>query len=197
MGAILTEIGLLLIENATGLIRSRAVGDKALHTSAAQGNRVQIATNSAGQHQIDLVQQSITPLYLDRESSKPFGGALVASDVDPGGVFALQNNTGSDLWLDQLNIIITNTPAGACELDVGITVDPMPPGGSGSIFNNIDVRNGGVAREFDSRVDGVRPGVLWPNNYWLCATKVVGATLGMTGRLLGRIVDHNLVKPVF
>ena len=186
------------VEDPSGLVTSRSIGDKALAASAAQGTRLAVVTDAGGRHQVDAVPDSFDPDYLSWESGKWRGITLAASDVDPGGVAMIQNTTGKPLWIDHLVLFTTATPAGVCTVDVGVSVNPIPVGGSNTIFDGIDIRNGGVVRDFDSRLAADhplagRPGGEWQAGEWLSVTMRTGATAGLTGRLMFQAVDHNAV----
>jgi len=200
MSVAYSEIGPLQVLNATGEIYTRSVGARALLASAAQGTRVQVITDGLGQHQIELVPQSITPAYLSFESGRQMGAALTASDVDPGGVYKIQNTSGKELYLKDLQILLTALSAGACTLDVGVSLDPLAVGGSNNIFDGIDVNAGPL--EFDSRMSGDHPaagrvGATWPNLYWLSITVITGASAGLAGRVLFMVTDNLSSKAIF
>lgn len=188
----------MLVSDATGLIETRSVGQHSLDAGAAHGARVAVVTSLTGKHQIDLVPNSITPAYVTWETGKWSGVTLAASDVDPGGVVKLQNLTGKALYLRNLMVHVTTPATGGCTVDVGLGADPVPVGGSASIFDGIDVNNAGVNIDFDSLFDGDhpgsgRPGGLWPAGEWLSITMKTGATAGLVGRCFFLALDHNAV----
>lgn len=174
------------VDDLTGMQLTQSVGDLALHPTCMDGTTMEVQSLSTGKKVARVVPLGINVASLAREAGRWVGGTLTASDVDPGGIFKIQNTTGLALHLSHFFVEVQTVPAGACTLDIGVTVDPIPAGGSNGLFDGIDIRSGGTPRAFDSRWPGDHPasgkiGGTWANNSWLSGTVASGASAGLVG----------------
>jgi|15BtaG_2_1085339.scaffolds.fasta_scaffold00049_42 hypothetical protein len=189
------------IDFQSGEALDQVVGDKALLPASCEGTRVQILATGA-KRQIDLVPSGINSEYLQLEAGKFLGASIADSNVDPAGMFARQNTSGKDLWIARLWVVGGTVPALAATADIGTSANPVPVGGSNNIFDGIDLRNGGVVRDWDSALAADhplagRPSRLWLQNEWLSMTMATGDVTGFVGKLIVQVVALNDLKTVF
>jgi len=170
------------LDSETGMQESRSIGDQALHSSAAEGSRIVVKT-VGGKHQLDMVPRSVTAEYTSPLQGWMIGGALVASDVTPGGMYNVRNLTGKNLWMDYNTINVTTNPAAACTVEVGISPDPLAA--ATTFWTALDVRNGGTPKYWDTRVaadGGNSLSAKFDNGSWYSISVIAGgASAGIVG----------------
>ena len=155
----ISYIGDLVIVEDGGEITSQAIGNKALKNSCADDDTIEV-NSTTGKLQIKEAGTSKSNGVQRADMGKTAGfwirGALAASD-SAGGVFAEENDFGTDLVVDRVLIAATTGTSGSCEISIGIAADATTKGadlidtldiGSTGIFDNItDVGSGGKSRQ--------------------------------------------------
>ena len=181
-----------VVDDLSGHVISPSIGPYSLHDSAFDGITLGL-DHTAGMRIARVIPLGITNAQLAREAGRYIGGNLVASDVDPGGVFSLRNLTGFELYVEFNWIDVTTNPVAACTLDVGVSVNPMPAGGAKNLWDGLDIRNAGVPKFWDTRWAGDHGGAgkiasKWANGSWLSGTVVAGgASAGLVGKWAAKV----------
>ena len=145
----ISYIGDLTIQEDGGEITSQAIGDKALKTTAADADTLEVSS-STGKLQIKEAGSSKANGVGRDDMSKYAGfwlkGALSATRT-AGGMLAVENTYGSDLIVTRVIISVTTQSSAASSSSVGIAanattasdtlLDDFDSGGQG-IYDNLD-----------------------------------------------------------
>ncbi len=120
--------------------------------------------------------------FVEEQALHVVKADLSASDAT-AGVLSLLNATGRDLFIKALTLRITTKSTGAGTLDAGVA---STEASNDTLLDGLDVN--AATGDFDNITDkgtnGKAQGKLWPNGYYLTASKASGAMAGLVGQAL-------------
>ncbi len=183
-------IGDLAIEDG-GEITSQAIGDKALKTTCADADTIEVSSTT-GKLQIKDAGSSKANGVGRADVSKYAGmwlqGSLTASDA-AGGVFSVENDMGTSLVILRVVLQVTTGASGACTIDVGTASDGTTS--ANTLITGVNVADAGV---FDNIADKGASGSsrlkLGPGAF-VTASMASGNTAGIVGQYAIYCLDMN------
>ena len=152
-------------------------------------------TNSSGGIEItsggilQVVDGGITPPRMSPKTGQPLVGDLNVTGTGGGGVLALANPFGVDVYVTRIVVVITGASSVASTSDVGIAADATT-----SADNLIDGLNTGAAGAYDNIDDQGSNGSStrkWGSSQYLTISQASGTVTGATGRYWIHCVDAS------
>ena len=177
----------LQIDNTTGEIVSRSVGNKALKSEAADQVGLEVSS-STGKLQIKEAGTSKANGVQRDEMSKYAGarikGALAAADTG-GGIMSVENTFGTDLVIERLILKVDTGTTGACTADFGLA-SGATTSADGLLDNANMASKGGVSSGFvldniDDQGTNGESVVIWQSGYFITGSMASGAAAGLVG----------------
>ena len=184
-------VGDLSVVESGGEITSQSIGDKALKTTCADADTIEVSS-STGKLQLKDAGSSKANGVGRADVSKYAGmwlqGSLTASD-SAGGVFSVENTYGTDLVILRVVLQVTTGASGACKLDIGTAADGTTS--AATLIDEVDVADAGI---FDNIADKGSAGtsrLKWGNGAFVNASMSAGATAGLVGQYAIYALDMN------
>ena len=185
-------IGDLSVVESGGEITSQSVGDKALKTTAADADTLEVSSTT-GKLQIKQRGSSLSNGVGREDVSKFAGtwikGSLTASDA-AGGVFSEENSYGSDLVVLRVVIFVsTGASDSSVRVDIGTAADATTS--ADTLIDNLNVSDIGLYDNLDDKGTNGNTVLKWGNNQFINASRVAGATSGLVGTYAIQVIDMN------
>jgi hypothetical protein len=187
----ISYIGDLTIQEDGGEITSQAIGDKALKTTCADADTLEVS--SSGKLQVKEAGSSKANGIGRNEMSKYAGfwvkGALSATD-SAGGVFSIQNSYGTDMIIDRILIqVTTGASDSACRIDIGTASDATTS--AATLIDELNVSDIGIYDNITDKGSAGTSRLKFGNSQYLNASKSAGATSGLVGTFAVHMIDIN------
>ena len=181
-----------LVIDANGEITSQAIGDKALKTTAADADTIEVSS-STGKLQIKERGSSLANGVGRADVSKYAGtwikGSLTASDA-AGGVLSEENSYGSDLVVLRVVIMVTTGASdSAVRVDIGTASDATTS--SDNLIDDLNVSDIGLYDNLDDKGSNGNTVLKWGSGQFINASRVAGATSGLVGTYAIQVIDMN------
>jgi hypothetical protein len=188
----ISYIGDLTIVETGGEITSQSIGDKALLTTCADADTIEV-NSSTGKLQLKDAGSSLSNGVGRDDVSKFAGrwlkGSLTASDA-AGGVFSLENDYGTQLAILRVVIQLGTVAADVCTIDVGVAADATTS--ADTLIDGLDVRTAlGVFDNIDDQGTNGQSCLKWPSREFINASMKTGATAGIVGTYAIYVLDLN------
>lgn len=188
----ISYIGDLVIQESGGEITSQSIGDKALKTTVADADTLEV-NSSTGKLQVKERGSSLANGVGRDDVSKFAGtwlhGTLTASDSG-GGVIGLTNSYGTTLVVTRIILMVTTPSSGACAIDIGTTSTSITTS-SNNLIDGLSIAAAGVFDNISAAgTDGVSV-QKWPSGSFLTASRVSGASSGLVGTYAIHVIDMN------
>jgi hypothetical protein len=188
----ISYIGDLTIVETGGEITSQSIGDKALLTTCADADTIEV-NSSTGKLQLKEAGSSLANGVGRADVSKFAGawlkGSLAASDSG-GGVFGLTNSYGTNLVVTRVILMVTTGSSGACTLDIGTTATSVTTSAN-NLLDGVSVAAAGVFDNIQDAGSGGESVQKWPSGTFLTASMATGATAGLVGTYAIQVIDIN------
>ena len=184
-------IGDLTIQEDGGEITSQSIGDKALKTTCADADTIEVS--STGKLQLKERGSSLANGVGRADVSKYAGtwikGSLTASDA-AGGVLSEENSYGSDLVVLRVVIMVTTGASdSAVRVDIGTASDATTS--SDNLIDDLNVSDTGLYDNLDDKGSNGNTVLKWPSGKFINASRVAGATSGLVGTYAIQVIDMN------
>lgn len=180
-----------LVIDANGEIASQAIGDKALKTTAADADTIEV-DSTTGKLQIKPRGSSLANGVGRDDVSKFAGtwikGSLTASDT-AGGVFSLENTFGSDLVITRIILQVTTGCSEAGEIDIGTAANATTS--ANTLIDGLSVATIGIYDNIDNKGSSGATKLKFGNGQFLNASRSSGATAGLVGTYAVCVLDLN------
>ena len=188
----ISYIGDLVIQEDGGEITSQAIGDKALKTTCADADTLEVSS-STGKLQIKERGSSLANGVGRADVSKYAGtwikGSLTASDSG-GGVFSEQNTYGSDLVVLRVVIMVTTEASdSAARVDIGTASGATTS--SDNLLDDLNVSDVGLYDNLDDKGSNGNTVLKWGASQYITASRAAGATSGLVGTYAIQVIDMN------
>lgn len=111
-----------------------------------------------------------------------FPAALGSLDT-PGGIAAIKNPEGEDLYVTRLLVDITTKATAACTIDAGIAANATTS--ADNLIDGADAfaATGTLDNQRNAGTNG-RAGFRWPAGQFLTVSRATGAAAGLKGNVL-------------
>ena len=184
-------VGDLSVVESGGEITSQSIGDKALKTTCADADTVEVSA-STGKLQLKEAGASKANGVGRADVSKYAGmwlqGSLTASDA-AGGVFSVENDMGTSLVILRVVLQVTTGASGACTIDVGTASDGTTS--ANTLITGVNVADAGI---FDNIADKGASGssrLKFGPGAFINASMASGNTAGIVGQYAIYCLDMN------
>ena len=181
-----------LVIDASGEITSQAIGDKALKTTAADADTIEVDSTS-GKLQVKPRGSSLAN-GIGREDVSKFAGAwikgsLTASDA-AGGVFSLENSFGTDLVITRIILqVTTGASDSAARVDIGTAANATTS--AATLIDELNVSDIGIYDNVTDKGSAGSSRLKFGNGQFLNASRSAGATSGLVGTYAVCVLDLN------
>ena len=187
----ISYIGDLTIQEDGGEITSQSIGDKALKTTCADADTLEVS--STGKLQLKERGSSLANGVGRADVSKFAGtwikGSLTASDA-AGGVFSEENSYGSDLVVLRVVIMVsTGASDSSVRVDIGTAANATTS--ADTLIDNLNVSDIGLYDNLDDKGTNGNTVLKWGNNQFINASRAAGATSGLVGTYAIQVIDMN------
>jgi hypothetical protein len=187
----ISYIGDLTIQEDGGEITSQSIGDKALKTTCADADTLEVS--STGKLQLKERGSSLANGVGRADVSKFAGtwikGSLTASDA-AGGVFSEENSYGSDLVVLRVVISVsTGASDSSVRVDVGTAANATTS--ADTLIDNLNVSDVGLYDTQTNKGTNGNTVLKWGNNQFINASRAAGATSGLVGTYAIQVIDMN------
>ena len=188
----ISYIGDLTIVESGGEITSQSVGDKALKTTAADADTIEV-NGETGKLQIKERGSSLSNGVGRKDVSKFAGtwikGSLTASDT-AGGVFSLENTWGSDVVITRIILqVSTGASDSAARLDIGTAANATTS--AATLIDELNVSDVGIYDNISDKGSAGSSRLKFGNGQFLNASRSAGAMSGLVGTYAVCILDLN------
>ena len=187
----ISYIGDLTIQEDGGEITSQAIGDKALKTTAADADTLEVSS-STGKLQIKEAGSSKANGVGRDDMSKYAGfwlkGALSATRT-AGGMLAVENTYGSDLIVTRVIISVTTQSSAASSSSVGIAANATTA--SDTLLD--DFYSGGqrIYDNLDTKGTNGKAKAKWGTGQFVTGSESTGNITGIVGTYAIHAIDMN------
>ena len=187
----ISYIGDLTIQEDGGEITSQSIGDKALKTTCADADTIEVS--STGKLQLKERGSSLANGVGRADVSKFAGtwikGSLTASDA-AGGVCREENSYGSDLVVLRVVIFVsTGASDSSVRVDIGTAANATTS--ADTLIDNLNVSDIGLYDNLDDKGTNGNTVLKWGNNQFINASRAAGATSGLVGTYAIQVIDMN------
>ena len=187
----ISYIGDLTIKEEGGEITSQAIGDKALKTTAADADTIEV-NSETGKLQIKPAGSSKANGVGRDDMSKYAGfwikGALSATRT-AGGLFNAENTYGSDLIIDRVIISVTSASSGASSASVGIAANATTA--SDTLLDDFDSGGQGIYDNIDNKGTNGKTKAKWGTGQFVTGSESTGNITGIVGTYAIHAIDMN------
>lgn len=188
----ISYIGDLTIVESGGEITSQAIGDKALKTTCADADTIEV-DGETGKLQIKERGSSLSNGVGRNDVSKFAGtwikGSLAVSD-SAGGVFSLENTFGSDLVITRIILQVTTGASDSeARLDIGTASDATTS--SNNLIDGLDVSDVGIYDNISDKGSEGSSRLKFGNGAFLNASRSAGSLSGLVGTYAVCVLDLN------
>ena len=187
----ISYIGDLVIQEDGGEITSQATGDKALKTTAADADTLEVSSTT-GKLQIKPAGSSKANGVGRDDMSKYAGfwlkGALSATRT-AGGMFAVENTYGSDLIVTRVIISVTSASSAASSASVGIAANATTA--SDTLLDDFDSGGQGVYDNMDNKGTNGKAKAKWGTGQFVTGSESPGNITGIVGTYAIHAIDMN------
>tara|TARA_R110002020_G_scaffold47286_2_gene134565 strand:- start:1420 stop:1995 length:576 start_codon:yes stop_codon:yes gene_type:complete len=187
----ISYIGDLTIQEDGGEITSQAIGDKALKTTAADADTLEVSS-STGKLQIKEAGSSKANGVGRDDMSKYAGfwlkGALSATRT-AGGMLAVENSYGSDLIVTRVIISVTSASSGSSTGDIGIAANATTS--SNNLMTAFDTSGAGVYDNLDNKGGSGATKQKWGTGQFVTGSEDSGNITGLVGTFAIHAIDMN------
>ena len=185
-------IGDLSVVESGGEITSQSVGDKALKTTAADADTLEVSSTT-GKLQIKERGSSLSNGVGRADVSKFAGtwikGSLTASDA-AGGVFSLENTFGSDLVITRIILQVTNGASdSAARLDIGTAANATTS--AATLVDELNVSDVGIYDNIDNKGTNGKTKAKWGTGQFVTGSESTGNITGIVGTYAIHAIDMN------
>jgi len=188
----ISYIGDLTIQEDGGEITSQAIGDKALLTTCADADTIEVSSTT-GKLQIKAAGSSKANGVGRDDMSKYAGfwikGALATSDGG-GGVFSVENTYGTNLAILRAVIQVTTVAGDNCTIDIGVAANGTTS--AATLIDGLDVNSAvGVFDNIDDQGTDGQSCLKWPSGEFINGSVKTGAASGLVGTYAIHAIDMN------
>ena len=187
----ISYIGDLTIQEEGGEITSQSIGDKALKTTAADADTLEV-NSETGKLQIKAAGSSKANGVGRDDMSKYAGfwikGALSATRT-AGGMLAVENTYGSDLIIDRVIVSVTTASSSASAASIGIAANATTS--SNTLMDNFDSGGQGVYDNIDNKGSNGKTKAKWGTGQFVTGSEASGNITGIVGTYAIHAIDMN------
>lgn len=180
-------IGDLSIVEDGGEITSQAIGDKALLTTCADADTIEVNTTT-GKLQLKAAGSSKSN-GVGRDDMSKYAGFWIRGSLatvrTAGGMFAIQNTYGSTLIVDRVLVLITTGQSAT--VDIG-TADGATTS-SNNLLHELDVTNAGAYDNIEDQGTNGKTRQKWSASGWITGSEQGGNITGLAGTYAIHAID--------
>ena len=183
----ISYIGDLTIVETGGEITSQSIGDKALLTTCADADTIEV-NSSTGKLQIKAAGSSKSNGIGRDDMSKSAGfwvqGSL-ATVRTAGGIFAVENTFGSTLVVDRVLILVTTGQSAT--VDIGTAINATTS--SNNLLHELDVTSAGAYDNIEDKGTNGKTRQKWSSGSFVTASEQGGNITGLVGTYAIHAID--------